>query len=336
MSPDTGYVVAQTDTSTFGAAERPQFWREHVRLNHGGLDFSFDQAAGFRGSTVVQRSGDHQLVEFWSDPIAYVRSPRAARADDDRSIRVLVPRSGEFRVAGPNDAFVACPGAAVAISMASPFSIAHGTTGRAWVLSVPESSWPQSLAPHDPLRLDLRSGLGSVVLAMTAQVSAERLTLSEADFLDASASISSLLIRCLGSGSPDHLSSIARAAGELIRLESDDPTLTPASLSRRLGWSLRQVQVAVESTGTTLSVLIRLRRLSRAHTRLDDPFASARSIAEIAHASGFGSLSAFNAAFREEYQLSPREARSAACSLRTGTSGMASRGNTATAAKANP
>ncbi|ORI27239.1 hypothetical protein BJI47_02575 [Rhodococcus sp. 1168] len=64
---------------------------------------------------------------------------------------------------------------------------------------------------------------------------------------------------------------VAQAASALVKTQSDDPTLTPKTLARRRGWSLRHVQAVTQSVGTNPSEMIRTSRLVRARARLDDP-----------------------------------------------------------------
>ncbi|ORI12866.1 hypothetical protein BJD99_01740 [Rhodococcus sp. 1163] len=307
MTATADYVVSTIDTTLLPATDRPGFWREHVRFNHGGLDFAFDETMGFSGKTVVQRSEEFQLVEFSSDAIVYSRSAVAARSDDDRSLRVVVPRAGTFRCAYGDDRAIVGRGAAVAMSMAAPFSIEHGPGARAWVVSVPESAWPRSVVPVKPRVLDLATGMGAVAAAMTEQLSAQRDALSVSSFREVSDALTRMLVGVASDESrwPD----VAQSASALVKTQSDDPTLTPKTLARRLGWSLRHVQAVTQSVGTNPSEMIRTSRLVRARARLDDPAQRHRTVAEIAHQSGFGSVSTFNAVFREEFGMSPRQAR---------------------------
>jgi AraC-like DNA-binding protein len=303
------YELVQVDTVASPEGDRFDRWRDHVRDNHGGLGFSGADASSFAGSTVVQRAGDLQLVEFWSDQIRYDRTARAARSDADATVRVLVPRSGQFRVESGDDRLQLGPGAATVVSMATPFSISHDDGARAWVLSTPESWWSRTVDLRRSHVLDLGSGLGAMARAMTARVSVDRATWSTADFLDAAEGIAQLLVRCAASTSASDASDVARAAADLVRTQSDDPTLTPASLAARLGWSLRHVQAVTRDLGTTPAEMIRRERLTRARARLRDPRWRDRGVAQIAHASGFGSVSAFNESFREVYGRTPRQVR---------------------------
>ncbi len=303
------YELVEVDTTDASPAERFDRWRDHVRANHGGLDFIGCDPTAFRGSTVVQRAGDLQLVEFWSDPITYARRSGAARIDGDATVRVLVPRSGQFQVEAGDERLLLGPGTAAVVSMASSFSISHAGNARAWVLSMPEALWSRSTDLRRSHVLDLSSGLGAMAATMTAQLSHERDAWSTADFLEAADSVAHLLVRSVVGGVESSWSQVARSTADLIRAQSDDPTLTPATLAERLGWSLRHVQAVTNDLDTTPSRMIRAARLERAHARLRDPALADRGIAEIAHASGFGSVSGFNSAFRDVFGQSPREVR---------------------------
>lgn len=307
MKASTGYDVSETDTAVLPASDRRDFWCDHVRANHGGLESRFDRAEGFTGKTVVQRSVDFQLMEFSSDAVEYERRQSDVRRDDDRSLRVLIPRAGLFRIGHGQDRDVIGPGSAVALSMSSPFTLGHGGDARAWVVSVPESS--STTLSCSPRMLDMTSGVGAVASAMLRQLSIQRNSLSTNDFREIGKSVT-ILIATLGSD-VGRWPGVAQSAFEYVHAQSDDPTLTPVTLARRLGWSVRHIQAVLASVETTPSDLIRTSRLNRAKARLDDPAQRHRSITEVAYASGFGSVSTFNSAFRAEFGFSPSDSRSA-------------------------
>ncbi|GAA2073381.1 hypothetical protein GCM10009821_09580 [Aeromicrobium halocynthiae] len=303
-----GSQVAGVDTSRLAVRERFDRWREHVRDNHGGLELVDHDPNDFHGATTVQRSRALQLVEFTSDAITYERRPSAARRDGDVTLRVLVPRAGRFRVEAADQRVVLAPGAAAMVSMAAPFSISHGRGARAWVVSIPVSRWTWPHDPRVPNVLDLRAGLGSVTAAVLRQVAVKRAALSAEEFGAAAESLADLLVRSfVASADPVH--PVARSAGDVVREQSDDPGLTPASLAERMGWSLRLVQTVAQKAGTTPSAMIREARLERARARLEDPALDHLGVADVAYASGFGSISAFNAAFKTAYGSAPGDVR---------------------------
>jgi AraC-like DNA-binding protein len=86
-----------------------------------------------------------------------------------------------------------------------------------------------------------------------------------------------------------------------------DPSLSAKAASRALGISVRSLHLALAPTGETFGDLVQRRRLAACHSLLRRPDNPA-TIAEIAFASGFNSLSSFYRAFRRAYGACPSEA----------------------------
>ncbi|WP_280336133.1 helix-turn-helix domain-containing protein [Nocardia wallacei] len=304
------YEVSELSTLAVTKAERAEYWAQHVRVNHGELDYLFSGARGFIGTTQIQRCGNHQLVEFWSDGICYRRTARHARADDDRSSRLLVPVDGQLVLQQSDHSVKLTPGSAALVCMARAFDFIHADGARAWVLTLPENALsPDRFEGGAPIFLD-RRGPTAIALAMTRALAEERNALSATDFV----AIASNLIELLGIAvrAPQKpsfgLQSIARAVRDYVADHSDDPQVTPAAIAHELGWSLRQIQLALRSVGTSPAELLRNQRLDRALSRLGDP-GSSETISNIAYASGFSSLSAFGVAFRGRFGTTPRALR---------------------------
>jgi len=86
-----------------------------------------------------------------------------------------------------------------------------------------------------------------------------------------------------------------------------DPSLSAQAAARALGMSVRSLHLALAPTGETFGELVQRRRLAACHTLLRRPD-NAATIADIAFASGFNSLSSFYRAFRRAYGACPRQA----------------------------
>jgi AraC-like DNA-binding protein len=104
------------------------------------------------------------------------------------------------------------------------------------------------------------------------------------------------------------------AARNLRRLERirayvdenlSDPDLCPRIAARALGLSVRGLHLALTARGETFGQLVQRRRLHACYTLLCRPGAS-QTIADIAFACGFNSLSSFYRAFRRVYGVNPR------------------------------
>jgi AraC-like DNA-binding protein len=86
-----------------------------------------------------------------------------------------------------------------------------------------------------------------------------------------------------------------------------DPSLSAQAAAHALGMSVRSLHLALAPAGETFGELVQRRRLAACHTQLRRPD-NAATIADIAFASGFNSLSSFYRAFRRAYGACPRQA----------------------------
>ncbi|QFG27348.1 helix-turn-helix domain-containing protein [Actinomadura sp. WMMB 499] len=108
---------------------------------------------------------------------------------------------------------------------------------------------------------------------------------------------------------PGNLAEVETVVRRHVRTRATDPGLTGRVLAQELGWSLRQIQLALQRAGTTPRALIREERLRLVRDRLRDPADRTVSITELAHAAGFSSAGALSTAFRRRFGVSPRELR---------------------------
>lgn len=206
----------------------------------------------------------------------------------------------------------------------SSFSIAAGMafvcdTGRPMQLSMPghyrqlmlllprttllldEAIFDTPLDPEDPIdELILRH---LYALARGAELSA-RDRHAHIGVIKASLPAASIVRRRRG---PLHV----RVRRALAQIESGfaRPELSPVSIAAAQGVSRRHLDALVARRGTSLSRLIRERRLSEAARLLRAHDHAEQSISSIAHAVGFKSSAHFSRAFRQRFELSPAQWR---------------------------
>ena len=308
------YTHRRTSTLDLDPRERAEFWTEHVRENHCLFDYRFPGGKDFHGATQVQRARGFQLVEFWSDGVDYVRSIEQIRRDPNDDYRLVVPYRGELTIRIDDGSITLGPGTAGLISTRTPFELLHGRAVQALVLTIPAATADRTHGFEPAAKtLDLRTGLGVVLGSMIRTLADERGHFAAHDFEIACEHIvelsSALTSRTQESGAATGLAAVESSVRRHVRLNSDVPSLNGGAIARELGWSLRQVQLALQRSGTTPRELIREERLRQARRRLVDPALRNLSIAEVAFASGFSSLSNFGAAFGERFGATPREVR---------------------------
>ncbi|WP_454915348.1 AraC family transcriptional regulator [Xanthobacter sediminis] len=115
----------------------------------------------------------------------------------------------------------------------------------------------------------------------------------------------------LAAGSPEGRAALRagffQAARQIMARDLCRPGLSPEAVARELGISVRQVHVLFEPTGLSFRrTLTAMRTREAARLLKAEPRAS---IADIAYACGFESLSVFYRAFQQTYDMAPRELR---------------------------
>ena len=100
-----------------------------------------------------------------------------------------------------------------------------------------------------------------------------------------------------------------RSIKDDIAARLSEPGLSLESMALRHRVSPRYIQKLFEMEGTSFSDHVRAARLSRAYRMLQDPRLAYQNISTIAYDCGFGDITAFNRAFRRQYNASPSDVR---------------------------
>ncbi len=313
--PAGSYLVESQSTHEVTPRERAEFWSEHIGSYQSRMGFAYARPDDFGGETVRQRTEKYQLVRFRSDEIEYSRTARQVREDPDGDYRLLLPLTGGIVLRQDGQEARLTPGTGTLVSFDSPFDCLQDATTQAYILTIPAREVDSPLNRKSPLAtgLDLTRGLGRVVGSMLNDLYAERDALTDAQFDAVSDRVVELLcMLATGDDRPDttgQLSDVETMVRRYVRDHAADPALTGTSMARALGWSLRQIQLALQRAGTTPRDLIREERLRLVRERLQCGDCEHLTITDLAYASGFSSASALSTAFRQRYGLSPREMR---------------------------
>lgn len=314
LSPGS-YIVESRTTGEVDPCERADFWSEHIGSYQSRMNYRYTRTDNFRGATVRQRTERYQLVKFRSDEIEYSRTAHQVRQEPDEDYRLLLPLSGEIVLRQDGQEARLTPGTGTLVSFGVPFECLQDAATHAFVLTIParEVDGPLNRKSPSATGLDLSRGLGRVVNSMVNDLHAERDHLTDAHFNAVSDRLVELLcMLAIGDDRPDasgHLTDVETMVRRHVREHAADPALTGTSMARALGWSLRQIQLALQRAGTTPRDLIREERLRLVRERLRCGDCEHLTITDLAFASGFSSASALSTAFRQRYGVSPREMR---------------------------
>ena len=307
-------TTAESATSVIEPHERTDYWTNLIGSYQCRLGFRFPNSADFRGRTSLRSTDSYQLVGWDSDAVTYVRSPRLIRADPDHDFRLLVPLTGSLAFRHHDDHGVLAPGNACLVSTDEPFAMSMGDGSRGLIVTISHAEIRHRLhrVTPPPRPLDLTHGLGGVAAAVVNTLYSERAALTDFQFDTVAEQLVDLLcMQILGEppSTAGQLAQVEETARRYIRAHAADSELTGARVATALGWSLRQLQLAFSSAGTTPSEVIREHRLLLARDRLRHPAYRHRSIADIAADLGFGTAGGFTKAFRRRFGTTPGQVR---------------------------
>ncbi|WP_433462223.1 AraC family transcriptional regulator [Spirillospora sp. CA-128828] len=310
------YRVESANTADLKPGDRTDFWSELINTyNQSPMGFAYRRPDSFHGEAVRQSNGAYHLLDVRSDELTYVRTPRQIRRNPDPDYRFVVPLSGAFEVRQDGAESVLSPGTGGLMTLETAVEFKQVAGTRALIVTIPghEVDGPMNRSSPVSAMVDVTRGLGRVVAEMLTGLAGERDGLHSRHFAAVcDRAVELLCMLAVGDDRPvvpGHLAEVEAMVRRHVRERVTDPGLTGASVARDLGWSLRQVQLALQHAGTTPRELIREERLRLARDRLTSPTYDHLSITDLAGLTGFSSASVFSTAFRRHYGATPREIR---------------------------
>ncbi|SFB05176.1 AraC-type DNA-binding protein [Amycolatopsis marina] len=312
---DGAIVVETSTTKAVRPPERADYWSELINSFHCPMTAEFDHRRDFHGEVACRRTDSYQLVEWTADEARYRRTIAQIRRNTDEDYRLVLPVAGQIALRQYDLGSRLPPGTAGLMTMSEPFEFTQYGGTHAYVMTIPRREVDHRLHRSAPVagRFDLSTGLGRVVagLALGLFQESETLTLRQFDAV-ADRLVELLCMLIIGDvrlTAPTHLTELEAAVRFYVREHAADAHLNGRTVAHALGWSLRQVQLALQHAGTTPRELIREERLQLARERLRNPAYHHWTVTEVARRSGFSSLSAFSNSFRQRFGVRPRQAR---------------------------
>lgn len=303
-----------SSTDGLAPSDSRERWRQIATSHQCTMTCEFPD--GDAGASTLQRLGtDRNQVLAWRTPrVRYRRTSQHMRQDGIDSYIFLISDEGMADVSVDAGRATVGPGHGALVATTRPFDVTHTPYARLRAITIERSTIQQRLSTvSDSLMpVDLMSGLGGVVqdvLDSTSRV-ADQLSPHEFDaVIDRLVELVCVLVGTEMAHPGDHFAEIEAAIRRYVRGNVHDPNLNSEMIAGALGWSVRQIQVALQRSGTTSRQLIKQERLSLAHERLSNPVYRRMPITELAHRCGFSSPARFSTAFKQRFGLTPRELR---------------------------
>lgn len=304
-----------------GPEERFLSWRSQVAPYFDVGSGAEVDLARFDARFALSLIGDVILGSCQTVAQPFRRSPLTVAHDpqDLFMIQMFIEGETAARVAGRE--VIAKPGDIWIIDLAEPIDAVNSDFRNISIvvprsriegnLRAPDAHHLRRIAADTPMArifrnflIGLSGGVGAMTLADAAELAPATSRLTEA----------LLNVGANGGRAEIDRSAAAQvlrhAARRMIEANLADPALTPEAVAAALGVSRAKLYRAFAPLGGVAS-FIRGRRLKRSLGDLFDPQQAHRPIYEIAYKWAFSSESDYSRAFRRQFQLSPREARSA-------------------------
>ena len=308
-------------TEALPERERIARWREDFGRVILKLDVDPIEATGFRCDVTLRSLPGLSLFSGETSSVHYRAPPTLAASNDDSILLQRMDRNAAIVVHMGREAILTS-GEATLLSCTDPllFSVPSGGHSTAVRLSRPvlkalapglDDAYNQVI-PAESHALGLLFGYLKVLENQEAVATPELQHVLVTHVYDLAA---------LALGASRSTAELAKERGlraarlraikEDIAARLTEPNLSLDSLALRHRVSPRYVQKLFETEGISFSDYVRAERLARTYRMLQDPRFSHMSISTIAYECGFGDITAFNRAFRRQYDASPSDVRHA-------------------------
>ncbi|HCX84883.1 MAG TPA: AraC family transcriptional regulator [Micrococcales bacterium] len=312
----TGVLAAPDDADPMldAALDLSQF-RAAVGRSVVPLDVRTPDPDGFRGAIDAETCGDIQVFAIRAREHVVHRTPALAAACPESHVKFTVVEHGSGMIVQDGRVTVVRAGDMVAYETRRPYSLLFDDATHMTVLMFPRSllALPtEALSRVTATRLDGAAGIGSLVRPFVSQLGrglvdaearvARRLCRSAVDLVGA-------LLEAEAPTAPSAQEDLVARIRDYVDEHLTEHDLDPARIARAHYVSVRHLHALFNEQGTTVSTLVRTRRLERCYDELTSPAASARSVGAIALAHGFVDAAHFSRAFRAHFGVSPSSVR---------------------------
>jgi AraC-like DNA-binding protein len=311
------FVVNTADVSV---REHQDAWRSAAADTFVPLDFTFPDPRGFRGQIAAKELGSVVVSRVTAGPHRAERTWRLiGRSDEPRFYKVAMPLRGYALVAQDGREAPLIPGDLTIYDTSRPYQVTFDDTCRLLVLLFPHRDLR---LPYDEIgtvtaeRVSGRTGIGGLVAPLLVNLAAR---LDEIDSAH-SARLADNVVDLLSTLYADILSrggyrptDAAHALMMKIRCfieeHLDDPDLGPETVAAAAHVSVGYLHKLFRNEGTSVSRVIRERRLEKCRRDLLAPASRAKAVSAIGAHWGFLDAAHFSRAFKAAYGVSPREYR---------------------------
>lgn len=280
------------------------------------LDLHAPQPADFRGALAACTRGDAHVYAIAADAHSVHRTDALIARDPQQFLKFTVLEHGTAMIVQDGRESLLGEGDMTVYDTARPYSLVCGEDVRMSVVMFPRAvlSLPaDGMRRVTATRWDGTAGVGAIlrpyVTSLARQVgeldahTGRRLCRGAIDL------VATLLEGAVAQTAPRAQDGVLRRMFDYIDDHLGAPDLAPAEIAAAHFVSVRHLHALFREQGTTVSTVIRNRRLERCYDQLLDPQAADRSVTAIAFDNGFTDPSHFSRTFRSHFGMPPSALR---------------------------
>jgi AraC-like DNA-binding protein len=306
-------------TDNFETTKRFAEWREAICEHYLKVDVSSQDPANYNGFIDKSVVGPVALTDVFLSTQEIVRSRQHIAHLDKECIYIMFPSKGSLLVEQSGIQQVSTPGTAVLFDATRPYRLRCRDYCQSMYIEIPRSILIDR-CPVDKFSkirsLDFSDGLGWALVVFCKLIAAASESY-ENDIATRLASeiadLFSLYIDVESGRKPsrENLSAKFRLQSVKSFIESrlDDPDLSPKTIANNNGISLRYLHYLFKNGDASVSEWVRKKRLEKCRQKLTSEKFRGDSITDIAFSMGFNSSSHFSRLFKQNFGMTPRNAR---------------------------
>ncbi len=307
------------DTRSLSAGRRRQAWRDAICEIYLQVDCACDSANDYEGLVREARYGGVTITDALISPqVIRRRAPHIGGFGKD-CYYIGIEHIGAVDIRQAGASFVLRPGRGSLYYANEPYELHCAVKSRQFWIELDRSAFDGRFEGGRPPMLkhfDLQQGLGRIAADYCATLARECASVEEPAKARLGEQFMDVLALALAA-EPQRQSESEKSV-QLARLQSvkayieanlRNPNLSPATIAKHNGISLRYLHHLFRSIDMSVSHWLRLRRLERCRDMLASPQYAGKSITEIAYGMGFSSSSHFSNLFRAEFNLTPSDVR---------------------------
>lgn len=294
------------------------FWRDVVGEAFTPVSFTRSGEGKFVSNVSVTHVGPLRVAEICSQQQTVSRTDAfiAQRPGDVFFVNLALVDGTSARQHGRTATLRR--GDLVVIDGAEPFELQFPEPFRQVSVTIPHDVLVPVLADRHAataVAVSGRAGVGAVAATAIRTLAWSGDTVGDAEGRELADCLAQLLALAVGGPrcAPRNVGRhrLRQAAHDAVERGLADPSLSPATVARQVGVSVRYLHQLFADEGTTFRQWLLARRLERCHRDLGDATLGDWTVAQLAARHGIGDPAYFSRVFHARYGVTPRQIRPA-------------------------